>query len=176
MALSLSGFDLSEVLEASHSVPAESVQRSPLADRVGRTLAGLAETARKVGFRVKRISSLLRSQEFNDSLPNSSPYSHHVSGYAVDFIPEGEDAGLVWERIQPHVKELEIDELGAYDGHVHLSFDPRARGKVFDRRSLIGKGATEAARAGIAKPRTTGALLLLLFVLIGLSRANRVIG
>lgn len=165
MPLNLSGFELSEVLEASHSVPAAQVQSSPLADRVGRTLSGLAETVRRVGARVKRISSLLRSKEFNATLPNSSPYSHHVAGYAVDFIPEGEDAGLVWERIKPHVAELGIDELGAYDGHIHLSFDPRARGKVFDKRSVIGKAATEAARAGIPKPKTTGVLLLVLIAL-----------
>ena len=157
----LPGVSLADVAEASDSVSVETLNSEPYASRVSAVLAMLAKVSRAFNGREIKLSSVVRSVERNASLPNASPYSHHVAGWAADFYVPGVEPRVVWEAIRALQPYIRFDELGLYDTHVHISADPRARGKVFDKRSQPEAGG---ARTGSAALRVVVVLFVLLAV------------
>ena len=137
----LPGVTYADVEAASDSVPAVQLNAEPFASRVSAVLAMLAKISQALNGREVKLTSLVRSKERNESIPGASPYSHHVSGWAADFYVPGEDQAVVWTALRSLYPHLRFDELGLYDGHIHISADPRARGKVFDKRTRPEGGA-----------------------------------
>lgn len=137
------GVTMADVRNASDSVSAQTLESSPFAQRVtaaldlyGRALKAIDREGRG------KITSILRSVERNASLPGASRHSHHLTGYAVDFVIPGVSTTVVFDALKGLHTQLRFDELAVYDGHVHLSADPRARGKIIDKRTKGRKGTT----------------------------------
>lgn len=143
------GFLLSDVLSASDSVERAVVENAPYSQRIERTLMMLAKALGYAGFTPEDVTptSILRSKERNEAV-GGSQYSHHLQGYAVDFKFNRDNAArlvAMWDALRTPAAKAAIgyDELAIYNGHLHLSADPRSRGKVLDFR-------TTAARPGAA--------------------------
>lgn len=173
----LLGVTLSQVLAASDSVPARTVQSAPYASRISAALDLLDRAAALMNRRGQvKITSLMRSEARNASLDDASRYSHHLTGYAVDFVVPNVDHGIVYEALKPFAAQLGYDELAVYDDHVHLSADPRRRGKNLDFRTAATKppaGASPSpARSGTATLAPLVVLLLIVGVLVWMGAAK----
>lgn len=143
----LPGVGYADIESASDSVSAATLNAEPYASRISAVLAMLAKISRAFNGREIKLTSLVRSRERNDSIPGASPYSHHLAGWAADFYVPGVEPVVVWEALRALQPHLRFDELGVYDTHVHISADPRARGKVFDKRSRPEGGAVRDGAA-----------------------------
>lgn len=166
--IDLNGFKLPDVLAASDSVPAATVQAAPYAGRISaaldllrRALAAMGRTPADA-----TITSVLRSGSRNETV-GGSQYSHHLSGYAVDFAVRGVSPSVVFDALKPLHSVLRWDELAVYDTHIHLSADPRARGKVLDLRTRKPAAGTPPAPSTLA-----GLLIVLMLGLWALLQGN----
>jgi hypothetical protein len=158
------GVSLQDVYDASRSVPREQLQSSPFAQRVTAALDLYGRALKAIGREGRgKVTSLLRSSSHNETV-GGAQHSHHLSGYAVDFYIPDVDHGIVYEALKPLHSLLRFDELAVYDDHVHLSADPRARGKLFDFR----KKPTTTPKPGIARTSVLVLLALLGLVILAL--------
>jgi len=161
------GFTLKQVTDASSSVTPATVQNSTYAPRIeaALTLLDRALTAMNRTPADVRITSILRSTSRNEAV-GGAQHSHHVSGYAVDFYLPGVDHGVVFEALKPLAGVLGYDELAVYDDHIHLSADPRRRGKLLDFRTRkVGSGRTATPPNAPKKGNADLALVLALAIL-----------
>lgn len=167
------GLSLADVYAHSDSVSVAALNREPLASNVTKVLAMLAFVSRIFNGREIVLTSVVRSPERNASIPGASPYSHHVTGYAADFVVAGLDNAPVFEALKSLQPHLKFDELGIYNGHLHISADPRARGKVFDKRTQPERDESGAPRAGAAAlPVLVALVLVVLFVALFAARVG----
>lgn len=107
-----------------------------------RNLHRIAETMEKVrtilGDKPILISSGYRSPQVN-RLVGGSKSSKHINGLAADFSCPGFGTPLqICKRLEPHMKELEIDQLiHEYDTWVHLGLSnsgPRHMALTIDKK------------------------------------------
>lgn len=160
------GISLAQVLAASDSVKAETVTAEPYATRISAALDLLNRSAALIGRSGRvTITSMLRSPQRNAEQPDAAQYSHHLTGYAVDFIVRGVPHGIVFDALRDQKTLLGFDELAVYDDHIHLSADPRRRGKVLDFRTTMKPAPEPANRAGVATFPPLLALALVALVL-----------
>lgn len=170
-------FSAKKVIEKSHSVDPAIVTGPVYGPRLSRAMRYLAVAQSAMPSHPFILTSAMRSAEHNATLPNASPHSHHLTGYAVDFVVAGVPHDVVWRALRPlramqgadGASLLPYDELIVYDDHVHLSFDPRNRGKVLDFRA--GSRANDAAlKRGIAHPA-----ILALLALVGVAALTLIV-
>jgi hypothetical protein len=138
---------LAQVLAASDSIPAAQLQRAPYDARISAALGLLDRALAAIGYAgLATITSGARSASRNEAV-DGAQHSHHLTGYGIDFIVRGVPHITVYEKLKPLARQLGYDELAVYDDHVHLSADPRARGKLLDFRTAIKAAAPVVAKS-----------------------------
>ena len=154
MLIVTKNFPLTEVRRASQSVPTARLYAEPMASHISETLRLLERIRATLGARPVIISSMVRSVTHNAEVGGSSS-SAHISGYAADIEVDGLTPVEVMNILAPQARALAIDQIIIYDGHVHVSADPRGRAQLLDGRSggilpWLGAGATPATVAADA--------------------------
>lgn len=163
------GVTLEDVYAASDSMPTATLQSEPYASRLSASLALVDRAAAAIGRRgAVKVTSMMRSKERNDSLPNASHTSSHLTGWATDFQIPGENIEVVFQALRSLAPILKYDQLIVYDTHFHLSADPRARRMVIDKRSAqdAGRLADDLLRPGRSSLAAMFALALMGTVLL----------
>lgn len=81
------------------------------------------------------VTSARRTPEQNKSC-NGAPNSQHLIGEAIDIKPYGSTSfGKLLEMIHDYSDHISpFDQLIIYPGFIHISFGPRNRRQVIDKR------------------------------------------
>lgn len=77
------------------------------------------------------ITSAYRTPEQNKSA-GGVPTSQHLKGEAIDFKPYG---STTYNQLLLYILDnVEYDQFITYDGFMHISFGPRNRHQLIDKR------------------------------------------
>lgn len=118
-------FTVDEVLGNSSLSSVPAAQR----DAVLLTVARMETLRTLFGGRAVRVHDWLRTQLENVATGGSDT-SDHPNGYAVDFSVAGMSPRQIMLAIAGQRAQLGIDQAIEYATHVHVSFNPRARGEL----------------------------------------------
>lgn len=161
------GFTLAQVLAASSSVAPNAVTSEPVASRITATLAMLDRAAALVNRRGDlRVTSLMRSPSHNEAVGGAA-HSSHLTGYGADFVIPGVSHGVLFDAFRAVPELIGFDELIVYDDHLHMSADPRARGKVIDKRTAAPSASNRPGAAAVLPLSLLALVLILAWYLLG---------
>lgn len=77
------------------------------------------------------ITSAYRTPEQNEAA-GGVPTSQHLRGEAIDFKPYG---STTYNQLLLYIMDnVEYDQFITYDGFMHISFGPRNRHQLIDKR------------------------------------------
>lgn len=73
-----------------------------------------------------KVTSGYRSQEYNDSLPNSSKTSYHIKGLAIDIFIKDVSVIKIVAKVLENIQKFPVRGIGIdiYQNYVHFDFRP----------------------------------------------------
>lgn len=118
---SLSEFALPEAKAARHGCEPAAYPAEWVEARLAPLVRALEVIRAEFGGKPVRIVSAYRPLEYNRKI-GSEDTSQHVQGRAADFVIDGVDPGVIWDRMIAlrHVGRIEIGGAGVYDTFNHI--------------------------------------------------------